>query len=324
MAENNLIKQRSRDIISRFKRVIDRNSSRYKNLTKESIEQAMIDALNSALPKILGDERQSFFAYFDKDGEICVEVTRLNINNDNRYYFFNLNLLGEYNVRLILQEFQKFLDYADNLAIYNKIKPLKNGLIYGSVVRYTDNVATVEFYTDDGEVVYGFCPMRHLIEKDRDYQTLREHETMLFYVRNIILHDDSRLDVQLSNRSKRIPELLLKRYLQEYGYSVNEYQMKCVYRIPGKFSKIVVLNRINKEVVDACKDELGNNEVIRIIAIENKVDIAKFKKNLLSFDDLINNYDIVQKNKYKKHYQNKSSTTNNNETPDVIKKFMGI
>ncbi len=61
MAEDILIKQRSRDIVSRFKRVIERNSLRYKILTRETIEQAMIDALNSSLPKILGDEQQSCF-----------------------------------------------------------------------------------------------------------------------------------------------------------------------------------------------------------------------------------------------------------------------
>lgn len=325
MAEDILIKQRSRDIVSRFKRVIERNSLRYKILTRETIEQAMIDALNSSLPKILGDEQQSFFAYFDDTGEIMIEVTRLNIFNNGRHYFFNLNLLGEKNVRQILEEFQQFLDYAENMAMYNKLKPLKNGLIYGQVVRYVDNTATVEFYTDDGEIVYGFCPMRHLIEKDRDYNTLREHDTMLFYVRNIILHNNSRLDIQLSNRSKRIPELLLKRYLQEYGYEIDEYQMKCVYRIPGQFSKIVVLNRIDSDVVNACRTEL-DGETLRIIAIDNKSDIAKFKRNLLSFDDLVKNYDTVKKSQNKKHSQKNSTAkhTINTEIPDVLKKFMGV
>ncbi len=64
MAEDILIKQRSRDIVSRFKRVIERNSLRYKILTRETIEQAMIDALNSALAKILGNEQHSFFCIF--------------------------------------------------------------------------------------------------------------------------------------------------------------------------------------------------------------------------------------------------------------------
>lgn len=325
MAEDILIKQRSRDIVSRFKRVIERNSLRYKILTQETIEQAMIDALNSALPKILGDEHQSFFAYFDKTGEICIEVTRLNSLTDNKYYYFNLNFLGEHNVRKILEEFQQFLDYAENLAMYNKLKPLKNGLIYGQVVKYIDNTAIVEFYTDDGEIVYGFCPKRHLIEKDRDFLTLRNNETMLFYVRNIILHNDSRLDIQLSNRSTRIPELLLKRYLQEYGYEINEYQMKCIYRIPGKFSKIVVLNRIDNDIVNACREELGG-ETLRIIAIDNKSDIAKFKRNLLSFNDLAQNYDITKKSQYKKHFQKNSAlkSTTDTDKANVLKKFMGV
>ena len=306
MAEDILIKQRSRDIVSRFKRVIERNSLRYKILTQETIEQAMIDALNSALPKILGDENQSFFAYFDKTGEICIEVTRLNSLTDNKYYYFNLNFLGEHNVRKILEEFQQFLDYAENLAMF-------------------DNTATVEFYTDDGEIVYGFCPKRHLIEKDRDFLTLRNNETMLFYVRNIILHNDSRLDIQLSNRSTRIPELLLKRYLQEYGYEINEYQMKCIYRIPGKFSKIVVLNRIDNDIVNVCREELGG-ETLRIIAIDNKSDIAKFKRHLLSFNDLAQNYDITKKSQYKKHFQKNSAlkSTADTDKANVLKKFMGV
>lgn len=318
--------ERSRDVVARFNRVIERNSLRYKSLTREAIEQAMVDAFNRSLPQIMGDEWQSYFAYFNESGELKIEVTRLNaVRDEGRYYYFNINLLGEYNIRLILQEFQKYLDYADNQAMYNKLKSLKNGLVYGSVVRYTGNTATVEFYTDDGEIMYGFCPMRHLIEDDRDFSVLRKRDSMLFYVRNIELQDNSRLEIQLSNRSKRIPELLLKRYLQEYGYPINDYRMRCVYRIPGEFSKIVVLNKVNNDVVNACKDELGV-ETLRIVAVDNKTDIAKFYRGLLSYEDLARNYDIIDRSSKNNRNKKDNRTTFTKEpvidNNSVIQRFM--
>lgn len=101
--------------------------------------------------------------------------------------------------------------------------------------------------------------------------------------------------------------------------------MKCVYRIPGQFSKIVVLSRIDSDVVNACKEELGG-ETLRIIAIDNQSDIAKFKRNLLSFDDLVKNYDTVKKSQNKKYFQKNSATKPaiNTEISSVLKKFMGV
>ncbi len=310
---------KNKNVVARFKRVIDRNSARYKNLSKEAIEQALIDAFNTSLPAILGSDYQSFYAFWDINSELKIRVTRLTaITDDSRYYFFDLNGLSEHNIRLILKEFQSYLDYIENETQYKKIKSLKNGLVYGTVVRYTNNTATVEFYTDDGEIMYGFCDKRYLIESDRDMQTLREKDSMLFYVRNIRLYNNSRLHIQLSNRSIRIPELLLQKTLQENGYDLKDYPMKCIYRIPGQFSKIVVLNRIDKDIISLVKDKLYD-ETIRIIAIDNKIDINKFLHKIISFKQLGKQYDINIKNNPNKAIYNNTNTI----TSSIINKFKG-
>lgn len=318
----------TKNVQERFKRVIERNNNnpRYNNLTREMIEQAMVDALNTSLPALLGSERQSFYAFWDKDNNIQVKVTRLidNIKDEDRYYNFNLNLLGEMNIRAILEEFQLYLDYVENKVLFSKIKVLKNNLIYGSVVHYNNDLATIEFYTDDGVPIYAFCHKRFLIEEDRNIINLRKKESVLFYVKNIKLNKDSRLEIELSNRSIHIPELLLKKILQEYGYDLSAYPMKCVYRIPGKFSRLVVLHHVNKGVTAALKEELGG-ENIHIIAVTDEIDIYQYKKHKISFQELAKKYSNKKKVKIKNKKRVASNNKGDNEVLNtILNKFKGI
>lgn len=323
------------NVSARLKRIIDRNNNnpRYAALTKEDIEQAMIDALNTALPRILGSDYQSFYAYYDENNNIKIQVTRLvaGISEDNRYYFFNLDLLGEYNIRCILEEFQQYLDYRENKILYDKLKSVKNGLVYGSVIRYNNNIATVEIYTDDGISLHAFCDKRYLIESDRDSAVLYRKDSMPFYVKNIRLDNNSRLEVELSSRSMKLPELILYKNLEEYGYDTSEYKIKCIYRIPGKFSKLVVLNRVlDKEIVQAARDELGG-EVLRIIPITDLVALNKFKNKLCSYEELAKIYDVNKKVSPKKIFNHAntsigitvSSSSVNSAVDSIINRFKG-
>ena len=290
---------KTRDILARFKRVIDRNinNPRYSHLTREDMEQSLVDSLNYSLPMLLGNEYQSFYAYYDNDGELKIEVTRTwSTNEDIRYYFFELGLLSEHNIVLILKEFQSYLDYAESNILFHKIKTLKNSLIYGSVIRYVNDEATVEFMTDDGEVMYGFCSKRHLLEEERSFEALRKEDIKLFYIRDIQLLKNSRLDIRLNTRSKRIPELLLKKYIQYYGYNIDDYRYKCIYRVPGKFCRIVTLNYIDKDIINSIQDEL-HSEVIQVLCIKDESLIRDFNINKLSYEQLAS---IILKNKKKK------------------------
>lgn len=323
------------NVSTRLKRVIDRNNnnSRYAALTKEDIEQAMIDALNTALPRILGSDYQSFYAYYDENNNIKIQVTRLiaGISEDHRYYFFNLDLLGEYNIRRILEEFQQYLDYRENKILYDKLKSVKNGLIYGTVIRYINDTATVEIYTDDGISIHAFCHKRYLIENERDSSVLYRKDSMPFYVKNIRLDNNSRLEVELSSRSMKLPELILYKNLEDYGYDKSEYKIKCIYRIPGKFSKIVVLNKIlDKEIIQAAREEL-NGEVLRIISITDLVELNKFKNKLSSYKELAKMYDVNKKVNPKKIFNhattpvgiNVSSGSVYSPIDSIINKFKG-
>ena len=316
--DNDLVTQEKpipQKTMRRILRIIKRtmNNERYHFLTEADIRQAMVDALHVGL-----SERFNYawdfdvYWYKDENNEPAIKIEAIRIaqlQNADDSFEFNMELVGEFLLRFLLRRFQNFLDTAENKKLYNHIQYMKNGLVYGTIVRYVkkedneDNYniisdyAVFEFYTDDGYLLYGQCSKRDLLPRSRDEYVLRRRDKVPLYIKNIVFNKNlNRVDILLSERSKRLPELILKQLMYEHDIDISSYRFKCTYRAVVKdkpnpldhtmFTIIVTLeHRIPIELINEMKQIL-KDETFQVICIEDANLLAKFERHLIGFEHL--------------------------------------
>lgn len=299
--KNTKLKITRRNVVDRIFRVLDRNelSERYKYLTRTDLENAMISALHIQLTLQLGQE-QDFDVYW-VDGENgkkdikCTVYRNYSVFGEESSYDFDISYLGEFRVLQILKHFQKILDDTEAKKAYKMYRTLPGGLVRGKVRSYItkeinpyikQNFAQIEFYTADNTMIIGTCYDIDLIKNLRSIEKLKSAGTIPFVVADIdYFSEKQQLEVRLSNRTKKLPELLIKESLNEYGFDPQKFRFKCIYREGGKYCKIISIGYIPKEVVEYVKDELAG-EIVQIVAIDEPELIPKLDRGLISYKDI--------------------------------------
>lgn len=254
-----------------LKRVKEANL-RYISIDDIAIKDAMAAAFKEYLNTCFGTTNILFDAYWKNDESIKITAYNLLSYIEKP---FDLGALSELRIREILALFNKHLDNAEALKDNELLKNLCGGLIYGHVVRFDDDMATVVFFDSKGNERYGFCKKRDLLPKERDSDILMRSPLLPFMVKSVgYSFNKLRLDLRLTRLSIKIPELLISESLQENGFNINNYHFKCVRRIGGSISLVGSIDFLPKSVIQDVCSKLGS-EYLRVYAFKKNTTIAK-------------------------------------------------
>ena len=297
-----------RNIQQRIANILNRNgmNDRYVNLSKQDFKYSMEDAFHAELAYQLG-QKQDFLLYWEEDENgddlLKVKVYRNYIIFDQEPdYDFDISFLGEERLVKILNHFQMFLDDRESKKAYEYNKSLRNGLVRGRVIKYNTKSdpdhnpelfryipydhAVIEFFTIEGVRLIGHCSFQNLPKDKRSFQALKSMGEIPFEVIDIQYSRElRRLDILLSFRSKKLPELIIEEGLQDNDYSIENYRYKCLYRDFGHYTELVIINRLPVEVFQHLEDSL-KGEILRLYIINDPVLIHKLDLGTISYEEL--------------------------------------
>lgn len=217
------------------------------------------------------------------------------------------------------KEIMSFI-YSKINSFINKLsveisKEINNKIIFGKIINFVEkdsynnpniysDYATIEF-SYNNRTYYGFCEKRHLnkyflnrnLNNNCGSYSIVGEKNIPFVIRSVnYLKDNKRLEIQLSNNSKKVVKLLLDYFITSLGYNLSDYNYKVTRRIHSEISEIYSIGKFPKDVVDSVSKVL-NNEIIKVKVISDINKITDYYNNVITFKELCNSHLNVKINK---------------------------
>jgi len=219
------------------------------------------DAVVSIVELII---RESIFAYFGKDSQVCCDDGEIKIyvyDGDGRFQPFDLNKASKDFIVYLKKRLVERFSFEKASRKYHAVKRLRRALVGGYPVGKANGYYLVKL-TDMPFDVKGVMLDIHAIPGER--LKLFEYYFFTFLkAKSVQIGLKYDLAVYLSRTSIRLPELLLQKAVEENA-GVN-IDCRCVKRVAGRYSIIQLLEtrvKIPKKVISYVQENLNNEKVI--------------------------------------------------------------
>lgn len=213
------------------------------------------------IPIVESTIRESIISYYGLDADVHCEDGGFKIyayNSEAEPVKLDLNRAGKKFVAFLKRRLTERFQIEKALSDYNAVRHLQGNLVGGYLLEKHHNYCLIKL-NDTPFETKNVLPLRYKIPRE----ALKFNEHCFFIVSKIRIERNSgkfELVVYLSRTSKKLPELLLQKAVEEKtGVNID---CRCTKRVSGVYSILETKVRVPGEIVSFVRENLNGERII--------------------------------------------------------------